>query len=158
MNISDPKKQPEKTNTLRRLDTDNTNDFQMIERFAVERIPVSSILGVKNNEHLLFFYLILAFNDAIYYIEEIDVIVIFKKEDAHLHIFDIISKKRVEIETILSRIVSAETEIINFYFTPDYASKNIHTEFITESDDTLFVRPLLKDGTKHFLFPLTSHS
>ncbi|MBT2648446.1 GNAT family N-acetyltransferase [Bacillus sp. ISL-34] len=158
LNISDLKIQPAKTNTLRRLDTDNKNDFQIMKRFAAERIPVSSILGVENNEHLLMFYFILAFNDAIYYIEEDDVIVIYKQEDAHLHMFDIISKKRVEIDTILNHIVSADTKIIKFYFTPDYDIKNIHKELITESDDTLFVRPLLKDGTKHFLFPLTSHS
>lgn len=30
--------------------------------------------------------------------------------------------------------------------------------FIVETDDTLFVRPLLKDFTGNFLFPLTSHA
>ncbi|UNK16398.1 GNAT family N-acetyltransferase [Paenibacillus sp. N3/727] len=158
LNVSDLKKRPDKTHTLRKLDTNNTNDFQMMEEFSVERIPVSSIFGVKNNESLLMFYFILAFNDAIYYIEEDDVIVMFEQEDHHLHIFDIISKKRVELDSILNHIVSADTEIIHFHFTPDYDIKNIHTEFITESDDTLFVRPLLEDETKPFLFPLTSHS
>jgi hypothetical protein len=102
------------------------------------------------------FYFTLVFNDAIYYIEEEDVIVLFKHEDSHLHIFDIVSKKRVEINTILSHIISTKTETINFYFTPD--DKNINKAFITDSDDTLFVRPLIKDVTEHFLFPLTSHS
>ncbi|KIL45472.1 hypothetical protein [Jeotgalibacillus soli] len=103
-------------------------------------------------------YFILAFNDAVYYIEEEETIVIFKQEDNLLHIFDVISKKRVEIDTILNSFVSADIEIINFYFTPDYDGLNIHPEFITKSDDTLFVRAFLKDGPKHFLFPLTSHS
>lgn len=158
LNVSDLKKRSDKTHYLRKLDTNNSNDFQMMEEFSVERIPVSSIFGVKNNESLLMFYFILAFNDAIYYIEEDDVIVMYKQEDHHLHIFDIISKKRVELDSILNHIVSADTEIIHFHFTPDYDNKNIRTEFITESDDTLFVRPLLEDETKPFLFPLTSHS
>lgn len=158
LNVSDMKKQPAKTTSLRRLDTDNINDLQMMERFAAERLPVSSILGVKNSGDLLMFYFILAFNDAIYYLEEEDVIVIFKQVDAQLYIFDIISTKRVEIDKILNHIVSAETKVINFHFTPDYERVNIHTEFIVESDDTLFVRPLINDRIKHFLFPLTSHA
>ncbi|WP_139125157.1 hypothetical protein [Bacillus solimangrovi] len=80
------------------------------------------------------------------------------KEDSKPHIFDIISKKRVEIDTIFNHIISANIEVINFYFTPDYNNKNIHTEFVTASNDILFVLPLLKEKARHFLFPLTSHS
>ncbi|RUT45454.1 GNAT family N-acetyltransferase [Paenibacillus anaericanus] len=158
LNKSDLKAQTATTHSIRMLDTDNTVDFRMMEQFAVERTPVSSIMGVKNNEHLLMFYFILAFNDAIYYIEDVDTIVIFKQDDKHLHIFDIISKQKVDYDIILNSIVSADTEIIHFYFTPDYDNENLQTEFITESDDTLFVRPTCDGGTKHFLIPLTSHS
>ena len=121
-----------------------------MKEYATERIPVSSRLGVKNNEHLLMFYFILAFNEDIYYIEEEDVIVVFQQMDKQLHIFDIVSKNKVKIDIILNSIVTADTEIIIFHFTADYDNKNIETDFITESDDTLFIRPLLKDGAKHF--------
>jgi len=146
------------THALRQLNTDNIDDFRMMEQFAVERIPVSSVLGVKNNEHLLMFYFLLAFNDAIYYIEDIDVIVIFQQEGSQLHLFDIISKQKVNYDIIFNSMVSADTETIHFYFTPDYDNENLRTAFITESDDTLFVRPLCELTTKHFLVPLTSHS
>lgn len=43
-------------------------------------------------------------------------------------IFDIISKKGVDIDTILQRLVSTDTKIIRFYFTPDYAGQNIQVE------------------------------
>ncbi|HWI48144.1 MAG TPA: GNAT family N-acetyltransferase [Rummeliibacillus sp.] len=158
LDISDLRRQPAQSITLRRLNTDNKEDYQIIESLATKRIPVSSILGVKNNEHLLMFYFILVFNDAVHYIEEEDVIVIFRQEDTQLHIFDIVSKKRMDIDTILKCIVSTDIEMIHFYFTPDYDDKKIQTEFITEGVDALFVRPLLNDATKHFLFPLTSHA
>ncbi|MGG0658307.1 GNAT family N-acetyltransferase [Rummeliibacillus pycnus] len=159
LNISDLKRQTEKTNMLRRLDINNENDYNMLKNFAAERTPISSILGVKNNDHLLMFYFILAFNDAIYYIEEEDVIVLFKQEGTHLHLFDIVSKIRVDIDTILNCIVSnGGIETVHFYFTPDYEDKNMQTDFITDSVDVLFVRPLLKVPTKHFLFPVTSHA
>ncbi|WP_277587142.1 GNAT family N-acetyltransferase [Psychrobacillus antarcticus] len=158
LNITDLNQQQVISTNMRRLDSEDTNDFQLMKKFAKERIPVSSILGVKNNEHLLMFYFILAFNDAIYYIEEDDVIVIFKQDEVHLHIFDIISTKRIELDSIINRIVSDKKQTIHLYFTPDYDGLNFHKELITKSDDTLLVRPLLKDGPKHFLFPLTSHS
>ncbi|MEH6944973.1 GNAT family N-acetyltransferase [Bacillus sp. JJ722] len=157
MNISEVKRLPARS-TLRRLDITNEKDYELIQRFAVERISVSSILGVINNESLLMFYLILVFNDAIYYLEEEDVIVIYNHEDNQLHLYDVISRKPVEIDYIINSIVTSETETINFYFTPDYDGKEIHTEFITDSDDTLFVRPSFLEKKKHFQFPLTSHS
>ncbi|WP_440119564.1 GNAT family N-acetyltransferase [Paenibacillus sp. QZ-Y1] len=158
LKISDLEMEPVTSHALRRLNTNNTEDFRMMEQFAAQRIPVSSLMGVKNNEHLLMFYFILVFNEAIYYIEEVDTIVIFEQEDNNLHIFDIISKQPVDFNIIFNSIVSDRTEIIHFHFTPDYDNKNLHKEFITESDDTLFVRPLCEDSTRHFLIPLTSHS
>ncbi|BBI33294.1 GNAT family N-acetyltransferase [Cohnella abietis] len=158
LHISELEEKPEIAHLWRRLDINDSSDYERIESLARERLPVSSILGVKNNEHLLMFYFILVFNESIYYIEEIDVIVIYKQEDNHLHIFDIISSKKAEIDTILHSIVSAKTEIIHFYFTPDYEGKSIQTEQITESDDNLFVRPLLQGAPTHFVFPITSHS
>jgi GNAT superfamily N-acetyltransferase len=146
------------SSSLRKLDVNNKDDIELMKRFAVERIPVSSKLGVKNNEHLLMFYFILIFNDATYYIEEDESIIIYEHDDNKLHIFDIISKKRVDLDKIINQIVSPDTEVINFHFTPDSNSKNIHTEFITGSNDTLFVRPLLNNEGRHFLFPCTSHS
>ncbi|WP_235318338.1 hypothetical protein [Planococcus sp. CAU13] len=157
MKTSDLNKPLTKNFTLRKLDIYNKTDLALMREFAAESMPVSSILGLKNNEHLLMFYFILAFNDAVYYIEE-EMIVIFKQKNHVLHIFDVISKKRIEVERILTGIVSANIEIIKFYFTPDYVGKNIHTELITESDNLLFVRPLLKNLTSPFLFPLTSHA
>ncbi|RIJ63721.1 GNAT family N-acetyltransferase [Rummeliibacillus sp. POC4] len=157
LNMSALRKQKVKMSTLRQLDINNQYDFNLLESFAAERIPVSSVLGVKNNEHLLMFYFILVFSDAIFYIEEEDTIVICKQEGAHLHVFDMISKKRVDIETMLSGIISKDTEAVHLYFTPEDNS-NVETEVIKDGDDTLFVRPLLKDSAKHFLFPITSHA
>ena len=157
LNMSALRRQKIKMSTLRQLDINNQYDFNLLESFAAERIPVSSVLGVKNNEHLLMFYFILVFSDVIFYIEEEDTIVICKQEGTHLHVFDLISKKRVNIEMILSGIVSRNTETVHLYFTPE-DDTNVQTEFIKDGEDTLFIRPMLKDTAKHFLFPITSHA
>lgn len=158
LQICDYKRPHSHSSTIRKLDPDNPTDFNMLEKFANEKISISSILSVKHNEDLLMFYYMLPFKSSIYYIEAENVIVIYQQEGIHLHIFDIISTTKVEIDIILNSVITAETEIINFYFTPDFGIDNIHTELITKGEDTLFIRPLRKDFPKHFMFPLTSHA
>lgn len=152
LNTSELRIQSEKKFTLRKLDVTNQADFELIKEFADERVPVSSILGVKGDEHLVLFYFILAFKDAIYYIEEEELIVILKEEDQVLHLFDVISKTTVDLERVLAGLVSAEMETIKFYSTPDLDGIDIHTELITEQTDQLFVRPSINGLKKPFFF------
>ncbi|MBG9945262.1 GNAT family N-acetyltransferase [Brevibacillus formosus] len=156
--VSDLKKPVEQKSVLRKLDVDNEADFIVMKEFAAKRIPVSSRLAVKDSEHLLMFYFLLVFRDAIYYVEEEDVIVLCEREDNQLHVFDLVSKKTVDIEVVISHLVTAETTIIHFYFMPDSENEKIQSAWMTTTDDVLFVRPSLKIETEHFRFPLTSHA
>ncbi|MNO42317.1 Acetyltransferase (GNAT) family protein [compost metagenome] len=158
MDVAHLNNRPAETYSLRPLSMSNSADFTLLTKFAEERTPVSSVLSVINNEHQLLFYFILPFHDSFYYIEEADVVVIFKQEDHQLHIFDIISTTSMDIEAILNSIIAPDTEVIRFYFTPDYAIDHMEVELIPQSEDTLFVRPLLKELPKHFMFPITSHA
>ncbi|MCR8644313.1 GNAT family N-acetyltransferase [Paenibacillus sp. N1-5-1-14] len=152
------KKKPTTPSALQKLSLNNPADLELMKQFAAERIAVSSTLGVKNQEHLTMFYLILAFSDAIYYIQDEDVIVLFEQEDKELHVLDIISKRKVAIDTILPYIITDDIETVHFSFTPDMNIEGIQTELITDSDDLLFVRPVLNNFPTHFLFPITSHA
>jgi GNAT superfamily N-acetyltransferase len=154
---SDLKKVGQKS-VLRKLDVDNEDDFRFMKEFAIKRIPVSSRLGIKESEHLLMFYFLLVFRDAIYYVEEEDVIVLLEREDDQLHVFDLVSKKPVDIEEVISHLVTAETTIIHFHFMPDSENEMIQSALMTTTEDVLFVRPSLKMETEHFRFPLTSHA
>ncbi|MBD3107542.1 GNAT family N-acetyltransferase [Bacillus sp. AGMB 02131] len=155
LSISDLKRQP---SALRQLHADNPEDFELMKKFAEKRVPVSSRLGVKNNEHLLMFYLILVFADDIFYIEEEEAIVIFTQAEGELHLFDVISKSKTDLRAVLRRIAADETEIVHFYFIPDDELEGVSVEKKTERNDTLFVRPLWKGMSEPVLFPLTSHA
>ena len=74
------------------------------------------------------FHCMYVFNNDIYYLEREDVIVIYKKGNKQIDIFDIISKKEININDILSKITDRDTNKIVFHYTPDY--KGIHTEVI----------------------------
>lgn len=141
---------------VRKLDVENFNDFSLLKLYAKERIPTSSILGVKDNESLLMFYFLIAFPHSIYFIEEEDVIVLFEKKDEELHLFDVVSRCKIDIVDVLSYITSPDIKRIIFHFNPD--CKDAESEVIEDEDDVLFIRPMINFGTEQPLFPLTSHS
>ncbi|KZE53978.1 GNAT family acetyltransferase [Brevibacillus parabrevis] len=143
---------------LRKLDVDSADDFARMKEFAASRVPVSTRWGVQGSEHLSLFYFLIVFPDSLYYIEEEDVIVLFEREGDLLHVFDIVSKRTVDSERIIEHLLSDETNVIQFHFMPESDNEHIQAEWITETDDTLFVRPSLQKKPKHFLFPLTSHA
>jgi len=146
-----------KSNTMiRKLDAENNNDLSLLKLYAKERIPSSSILGVKNNESLLMFYFLIAFPHSIYFIEEEDVIVLFEKEGEELHLFDVISRSNIDVEEVLGYITTSDIKRIIFHFIPD--CQDLESEVIEAEDDVLFIRPMIKFGTERPLFPLTSHS
>lgn len=102
MRISGLQRQPA---ALRQLHADNPEDLQLMKEYAREHVPVSSRLGVKNDEHLVMFYCILAFADDMYYIEEEETIVIYQQGNGELHLFAVISKEKTDLNAVLQCIV-----------------------------------------------------
>ena len=143
---------------IRQLDCNNEEDINFIYKFASERVSVSKLFGTKNTQSILMFYCMYVFNNDIYYLEREDVIVIYKMENKQMDIFDIISKKDIKIDDILSKITNGDTTKIVFHYTPDY--KGINTESnIFNGSDVLFVRA---NGNNRFPIqikhPLTSQA
>ncbi|USG63398.1 hypothetical protein NDK47_14530 [Brevibacillus ruminantium] len=104
------------------------------------------------------FYFILVFRDAIYYDQVEDVILLFEQKENQLHVFDIVSKRKINVEAVVSHMISEKTEVVHFYFVPDSDNPNIQSALITGTDDTLFIRPSVIDRGKLFRLPLTSHA
>ncbi|WLD92309.1 GNAT family N-acetyltransferase [Alkalihalobacillus sp. AL-G] len=144
---------------IRKLDGSNIDDLKFIYELALERVPVSKRFGTDNTQGLLMFYCIYVFNNDIYYLEDEEAIVIFEQEDGQVDIFDMVSKKAVNIDKILSKISHYDINKIVFHYTPDY--QGIKTQrYIFNGDDVLFVKisgnnefPLFQ--VKH---PLTSQA
>jgi predicted N-acetyltransferase YhbS len=124
---------------IRKLDGRSKDDLGFIYHFALERVPVSKRFGTARTQGLLMFYCIYVFTNHIYYLEEEEAIVIFTQEDDRLDIYDIVSKKAVNIENILSRISTTDTKRIVFHYTPDYEGFNTQNA-IFNGDEVLFVK------------------
>lgn len=142
--------------SIRKLDIEK--DFALLKNFAENRVPVSGVVGVKNNSHLLCFHFLLPFPEALYYVEEMDLIVIFEETGGQLHVYDILSKSAVDVHTVLREIVSIETQNIHLYFTPEFQNDGIYSKEINTASDSLFIRPASYEFPRYFTFPMTSHS
>lgn len=142
---------------IKKLNPDDELDFQLISRIVSNRVPLSSILDVKNSEDLLMFYLLIALRDAIYYIEELDAIVLYEQEEEDLYVLDIISTKKLDIVEVLGFLANKKIETIHVSFTPE-KNKYIDAAYIIETEDMLFMRPNLFTADPYFLFPATSHA
>lgn len=143
---------------MRKLDMENREELKFIYQFSTERTSVSRIFGTNNTAELLLFYCINVFHNDIYYLEDEEIIIIFQKEDGVINIFDIISKREIHIEEILSKITDKGTYKIIFHYTPDYEGVPFDKS-IYNGSEVLFVREAsnnkFPDNIKH---PLTSQA
>ncbi|HHW4478505.1 TPA: GNAT family N-acetyltransferase [Listeria monocytogenes] len=146
-----------KASKLKKLNPDNKTDFQLISRIVSKRAPLSNILDVKESEDLLMFYVLIALKNELYYLEELDVIVLMEQEGTDLYVLDILSTKKLDVVEVLSYLSTKKIETIHLLFTPE-KSKYIDAAYIIETEDMLFVRPNVLTIENYFLFPATSHA
>lgn len=132
-------------------------DLAILENYAKNRQVNSSIVDVEQNESLLMFYFTIVFHHAIYYLKDLETIVLMEENEGVLNIYDIISIRPFDAETMLASVVKDTTKKVVFYFTPDFVIEGMTATIMPNDDDALFVlskKPLLKGN---FMFPLTSH-
>lgn len=132
-------------------------DLALLEEYAKNRYIHLSMIAVEENESLLMFYFTLVFPHAIYYLEELETIVVMEEEEGVLNIYDIISLQATNVEIVLTSIIKDTTKKVVFYFTPDFTIEGMTATITTNDDDALFIlskKPFLQG---HFMFPLTSH-
>ncbi|WP_088835392.1 GNAT family N-acetyltransferase [Paenibacillus tyrfis] len=152
----------EKSSIQRKLDTrlkklTIEEDLALLENFAKNRYINSMILDVKHNEELMMFYFTVVFSEAIFYIEDLETIVLMKHEEETLHVFDVISLNQQNIEAVIENIIFKSTKKVVFHFTPASLIEGMEIITMPDDDDALFVlsdTSLLKGN---FKFPITSH-
>jgi len=65
------------------------------------------------------FYALNVFSEEIYYLEDEQVIVVYKQENGHMDVFDIVHKREIHTSEILAKIAGRDTAQITFHYTPD---------------------------------------
>lgn len=140
---------------LTKLDLTN---LDILEKFAKGRKPISKILGVEDN-NLMMFYFTIVFNDNIYYIDDLDTIIVMQIEEDELHLYDILilEDNNVDMEEVLSYLVGKDIDRVVFHFIPDDSLEKISANIVSNDDDALFIYGNDNLLNKNFVFPITSH-
>lgn len=140
----------------RKLDINNQADFDLVRRLSSIRKPISMVFGVDNAQYLSFFYWMHVFRDDFYYLEEVDVIVVYRNEEDEIHIYDVISQAELSFADIIERIASNDVKRAIFHFTPDF--NDLEAERIPYEDDQLFVKTESVKIPENLMYPTIAHA
>ncbi|MCW8408896.1 GNAT family N-acetyltransferase [Legionella sp. PATHC035] len=115
-------------------------------------------LFMKENADLVMFSCVQFLKDNVYYIQELDVIVVAKFNHNQLHLLDIFGKTQVGLDEIIHSLCDSSINEVLFGFTPkDCTSYEIKENI---GDDVLFIQ---QDKDRIFvenkvMFPVLSHA
>ncbi len=145
------------TSELKKLDIDNNEDLNLLLKTLANPNPISKIT-VPNNTSLIMFYCLYFKKNNIYYLEQLDAIVIADFKDDILVIDDIYSKSPINLKDAIMLIANSSITNVKLGFTP-LDDTNFQSSLL-EDGDTLFVWKNCKSyfEDKKWRFPLLSHA
>lgn len=141
---------------LRKLDPANKNDLNLITELVAERVPNSQLFGADQTQHITLWYMLTIFNEAIYYLEAEQTIVIGETEQDQLHLYDVISRHEVSFQNVINKMAASAIREVIFHFTIDCKELAVKRE-ISAFDDVLFVKTAL-ELPQYFKYPITSQA
>lgn len=102
----------------RRCDPESADDVRLIHRLACERTPVSQQFCAMN-ERLVMFYALVALRDAFWRIESLDVVVVARRVDGVLKVYDVIGPRLPALAEVYRHLAHPTDRHVLLYFTPD---------------------------------------
>jgi len=139
-----------------KLDVSEPDSLDLIYRLASNREPVSGILGVTN-EKLFMFWCLYFLKDCIYYIADLDILVLHERKNGLLTIFDIVGKHVPRFSEVYPYICDASDSAVEFMFMTDKLDPGIVEDVLVEGNGTHLLGNFPLENSK-FIFPLTAHA
>jgi len=132
--------------------------MNLIKDRIEQRGILTRLFGAVNYGSVTHWHLINIFPDNVFYLEDEDVICICKEEHNHLHMWDIICKKNVEIDIILPKLIkNKDLDDVIYYYPPDQVHFN-YDQVVEDKDSHLFVRGHFEMEGREFKFPVTAQT
>jgi len=129
--------------------------LERLQELARERVPVSDVLGISGDQHLLMFYGQSAFSNSLYDLG--DCIIIYQVEGHTLNLYDVVSPHPIDLDALLPRIVPPGVRRVEFHFTPHMRGLPVQAAPLDDPDSTLFLRPAFAISGP-FRFPATAQA
>lgn len=139
-----------------KLDMQKSDHIKQVYIQASKRQPVSDILGVYN-ERLFMFWCLYALRDHLYYIPDLDILVLCKRNNCVLTLFDIVGARMPSFAEIYPYICDPDDEAADFLFMVDNLSLDKFDHIRIEGNGTHILDKFPLDGDS-FIFPYTCHA
>ncbi|MED3645804.1 GNAT family N-acetyltransferase [Halalkalibacterium halodurans] len=117
--------------------------------------PLSTVLSAQGDEHILMFYYTAGFRYFIYQVNKV-VHVMFQLEGDVLHLYDIFSPAKVNVEQLVEQITPRATQTVVCHFTPDHSVKQLTAKI--DSTSSWMVRTTTKGFPPLARFPKISQA
>ena len=142
---------------IKKLDMNDIESKKFLYEKAKNSLSVSKVSMVNNSE-LIMFYCTSFMKNFVYYIENLDTVVIAEYDGNILHIYDIFSGRKIELKNIINIMSLAETEKAVLGFTPD--EEGFQNSVQNDRDSVLFVynRDKVIFDYNRLKFPELSHT
>ncbi|EHL30746.1 GNAT family N-acetyltransferase [Legionella drancourtii] len=143
-----------------KLDMDNKENREKLHDYAQNTCPLGKI-SMQENADLVMFYGITVYKDNVFYLPELDAIIIAEMNGRQLHLFDVFSKKELNLNDVIHALSDESIDTVRLGFVPkDCSSYEIIPIDEKEKDEMLFLEA---DKTALFdenqlMFPLLSHA
>lgn len=147
---------------VRKLDIRQISDRELLHQTAQQAVPLFKI-SMQNNAGLIMFYSnyfdLFSVKENLYYIDDLQTVVIAEHDQDTLIIYDILSIQQVDINDVIQAIARKRTKTVILGSMP-INSEDYDISLFKEDDSTLFV--LAKQSElfekNQLCFPMLSHT
>lgn len=139
-----------------RLDVARKDQLDLVYRYALDRAPVSGTLGVLNDK-LLMYWCLYGLRDHIYHIPDLDILVLYKRDNGVVSLYDVIGSEMPPFSDIYPYIADQRDEAVEFFFMPDRLNLK-STELVGIDDNGTHFMGNFPLANARFIFPMTSHA
>jgi hypothetical protein len=115
-------------------------------------------ISMNENADLVMFYCTEVYQDNVYHINSLDVMAIAKLDGNTLHLLDVFSKVRIELDRVIEALTSHNIQKVILGFTPENSDSYDVSE--KSDDDYLFIQDDKADlfDVNKVMFPILSHA
>ncbi len=139
-----------------KLDLANPDHLVLIYQLATDRAPVSDLLGVHNEKLFMFWCLYFA-GEYIHYIKELDLLVVYKRADNQVTIYDIVGRNVPTFDELYPFIQDQNDKTAKFLFMTDKMNV-VEPEYIETTDNGTHLCGDFPLENEKFTFPITAQA
>jgi GNAT superfamily N-acetyltransferase len=140
-----------------KLNMRKEDDRKLAYRIAGEREPVSDVLGFSN-KRLFMFRIVYFLKDYIYYLPKFDILILYKRENGVMTIFDIVGKQMPSFGELYPYISDVSDTKVEFLFMTDKMDLDMDESVVIELDNGTHVMGDFPFEGQQFIFPHTCHA